>query len=318
MEIVSLFAGCGGLCHGFERSGFTIAYANENNKDVWATYEGFHPGTHLDRRDIRDVGGVPSCTGIIGGPPCQSWSEAGKQRGAGDDRGRLFWDYIRLLGLARPQFFVIENVAGILHKKHSQTLQGFLGAIEELGYTISHRLLNAADYGVPQDRERVFFVGYRNDTGLVLDFNKVAKTRRVTLKDAIGDLQGNAIGSRGSCTTWGHEYWVGGYSPMYMSRNRVRTWSEQSFTIQASARQTPQHPQSGKMIKVDRDRFAFNSKSAIPHRRLSVRECLRIQTFPDTFVLRTDRIDAAYRMVGNAVPPLLAEAIARVIKNDLN
>jgi DNA (cytosine-5)-methyltransferase 1 len=318
MNVVSLFAGCGGLCEGFRRSGFTISYANEKSKDVWATYEGFHPDTYLDRRDIQEVKSLPHCDGLIGGPPCQSWSEAGKQRGAEDDRGRLFLDYIRLLGLARPRFFVIENVSGILHKKHEQTLQGFLGAIKELGYAISHRLLNAADFGVPQDRERVFFVGYRHDTGLMFDFNEVRMTRRVTLRDAIGDLQGKAIGSTGSCTQWGHEYWIGGYSSMYMSRNRVRDWDEQSFTIQASARQTPQHPQSGKMVRVDRDRFEFNPKSAIPHRRLSVREGLRIQTFPDTFELRTERIDAAYRMVGNAVPPLLAEAIARIIGCDLS
>lgn len=120
LNIVSLFAGCGGLDLGFIQASFKTVWANEWDKEIWQTYEANHADTFLDRRDIREVcsNNIPECIGIVGGPPCQSWSEAGKQKGIKDDRGRLFLEYVRILQEKQPSFFLAKNVSGMLHKKH--------------------------------------------------------------------------------------------------------------------------------------------------------------------------------------------------------
>ena len=112
MKIVSLFAGCGGLDYGFERAGFDVIWANEFDETIHATYRHNHPNTILNTQDIRSIRGedVPDCDGIIGGPPCQAWSEGGKQRGMEDPRGQLFLEYIRIVREKHPKFFLIENV----------------------------------------------------------------------------------------------------------------------------------------------------------------------------------------------------------------
>ncbi|MEQ9358508.1 MAG: DNA (cytosine-5-)-methyltransferase [Coleofasciculus chthonoplastes F2-STO-03] len=109
--IVSLFSGCGGLDLGFRQAGFNVVWANEYDKDMWQTYQRNHPDTFLDRRDIRHVpsADIPDCFGIIGGLPCQSWSEAGTQKGINDDRGRLFLEYIRILKDKQPRFFLADG-----------------------------------------------------------------------------------------------------------------------------------------------------------------------------------------------------------------
>ena len=120
MKIVSLFSGCGGLDLGFEKAGFNVIWANEYDKSIHATYRLNHPHTILNIKDIRLVESkdIPDCDGIIGGPPCQSWSEGGKQRGIEDPRGKLFLEFIRIVADKKPKFFVIENVRGILEEKH--------------------------------------------------------------------------------------------------------------------------------------------------------------------------------------------------------
>ncbi len=118
MNIISFFAGCGGLDLGFTQAGLKTVWANEWDREIWQTYEVNHPDTHLDRRDIRKISSsdIPDCLGIVGGPLCQSWSEAGKQKGIKDDRGRLFLEYIRILQDKQPLFFLVKNVSGMLHK----------------------------------------------------------------------------------------------------------------------------------------------------------------------------------------------------------
>ena len=111
-KVISLFSGCGGLDLGFKKAGFEIIWANEYDEDIWETYRFNHPNTYLDTRDIRDIpiSEIPVCDGIIGGPPCQAWSEGGKMLGLNDERGLLFYDYIRILNASKPLFFVVENV----------------------------------------------------------------------------------------------------------------------------------------------------------------------------------------------------------------
>ncbi len=124
-KIVSLFSGAGGLDLGFKQAGYDVIWANEFDKDIWETYEKNHPETILDKRNILKIPAneVPDCDGIIGGPPCQSWSEAGAARGIKDKRGQLFFDFIRLLEAKQPKFFLAENVSGMLISKHNEALK---------------------------------------------------------------------------------------------------------------------------------------------------------------------------------------------------
>ena len=325
LNIVSFFAGCGGLDLGFALAKFKTIWANEWDREIWQTYELNHPGTYLDRRDIREISSsdIPDCIGIVGGPPCQSWSEAGKQKGIKDDRGRLFFEYIRILRDKQPLFFLAENVSGMLHKKHSSALKNIIAAFEEAGYQVSFKLLDAVNFGVPQNRKRVIFVGFRQDLERTFNFEILSEQPTQMLKDAIWDLRESALAAKeknqtnDACLIPNHEYATGGFSSMYMSRNRVRSWHEPSFTIQASGRHAPIHPQANKMINVGKDKFIFDPNSPYPYHRLSVRECARIQTFPDNFIYYYQNLNAGYKMIGNAVPVNLSKALANAIKEQL-
>lgn len=329
MKLVSFFAGAGGLDLGFAKAGFDIIWANEYDREIWETYEKNHPHTHLERRSIADIPSeeVPGCDGIIGGPPCQSWSAAGALRGLQDKRGQLFFEFIRILADKQPRFFLAENVAGMLLPSNRKALENIKALFQECGYTLSFKLLNASDFGVPQDRKRVFFVGYRQDLGLQFDFPAPltpARQDKVTLRQAIGDLADSAIPARAKyhangtdCRVPNHEYLTGGFSSIYLSRNRVRSWDEVSFTIQAGGRHAPLHPQAPKMLLVGPDQRAFAPGHEHLYRRLSVRECARIQTFPDDFIFHYKAVAAGYKMIGNAVPVELGRAIATKIKADL-
>lgn len=324
MNIVSFFAGAGGLDLGFQKAGFNVIWANEFDKEIWKTYESNHPDTILDKRSITDIPAeeVPDCDGIIGGPPCQSWSEAGAARGIKDKRGQLFYDFIRILEEKQPKFFLAENVSGMLISKHSEALEGIKELFRNagVGYELSFKMLNAADYNVPQDRKRVFFIGIRNDLNFKYEFPK-NKFSKINLEKAIYDLKDNVIPAQefnktnaSKCKVPNHEYMIGGFSSMYMSRNRVRGWDEQSFTIQAGGRHAPLHPQAPKMKFIEKDRRIFVPGKEDLYRRLSVRECARIQTFPDDFIFHYDKIAAGYKMIGNAVPVNLAKILALSIK----
>jgi len=320
MNVISLFAGAGGLDKGFEKVGFNVVWANEYDSTIWKTYEENHSAP-LDRRDIRQIesGEIPDCDGVIGGPPCQSWSEAGALRGIDDARGKLFFEFIRILHDKKPKFFLAENVSGMLSVRHREAVQYIVRMFESAGYTVYIELLNAADYGVPQDRKRVFYVGIRSDLKSKFIFPP-RRMEKITLQQAIGDLKDNALPAVNkyktngdSCIVPNHEYMTGGFSSIYMSRNRVRSWDEQSFTIQAGARHAPIHPQAPKMKFIEQNMREFIKGSEHLYRRLSVRECARIQTFPDSFKFYYNNISDAYKMIGNAVPVRLASYMAKAI-----
>lgn len=324
MKIASLFAGAGGLDLGFKRAGFDVVWANEYDSTIWQTFEANFPGTTLDRRSIVDVpaSAIPDVDGIVGGPPCQSWSEAGARRGITDKRGQLFYEYIRILNEKQPKFFLAENVSGMLHPQHKDALASIIASFEDAGFVVSWKLLNANDYEVPEDRKRVIIVGYRKDLGLRFQHPEPLQARLV-LRDAIGDLP-NAVPALDKNKTNGdnvlvanHEYMTGGFSTIYMSRNRVRSWEEPSFTIQAGGRHAPIHPQAPAMELVEKDVRRFVPGQENLYRRLSVRECARIQTFPDDFVFHYRDVGDGYKMVGNAVPVQFAFHLARQIAEDM-
>ncbi len=327
MKIVSFFAGAGGLDLGFEQAGYNVVWANEYDKDIWATYEKNHRKTVLDRRSIVKIESeeVPECDGIIGGPPCQSWSEAGALRGIKDKRGQLFYDFIRILEAKQPRFFLAENVSGMLQPRHAEALKNIKEMFRNagIGYELSFKLLNASDFGVPQDRKRVFFIGLRKDLNKKFKFPN-PREDKINLESAIGDLKHNALPALpnnrtngNQCDVLNHEYMIGGFSSMFMSRNRVRSWDEQSFTIQAGGRHAPLHPQAPKMKFIEQNKREFVPGSEHLYRRLSIRECARIQTFPDNFEFVYSHVAAGYKMIGNAVPVRLAKHLAQAIKTQL-
>lgn len=329
MNVISLFSGCGGLDLGFERAGFNIPVANEFDKTICPTFKANHPNTKLLEGDIRKITKenikqyiVGRVDGIIGGPPCQSWSEAGSLRSMEDERGQLFLDYIRILKEFKPKFFLAENVSGMLANRHSEAVQNILKLFEDTGYDVSLTLVNAKNYGIAQDRKRVFYIGFRKDLKIKFEFPKGSTEddeKKITLRDIIWDLQGTAVpaadkNKHNPDAINNNEYFTGAFSTIFMSRNRVRSWDEQGFTVQASGRQCQLHPQAPKMVKFGKNDYRFVEGKEHLYRRMTIREIARVQGFPDDFKYIYKNTDVAYKMIGNAVPVNLAYEIALGIK----
>lgn len=343
VNVISLFSGCGGLDLGVELAGlsavigeekvlhafknkrdydaireesiFHTIYSNDLFKEANESYKLNFPSTFQHELDIRKIKEFPKADLVLGGFPCPGFSEAGP-RLIDDERNFLYIHFIRCLLQARPFAFIAENVKGMLTLGKGEVINQIIQDFSSAGYKVKFKLVNARDYGVPQQRERVFIVGIRNDMECEYDFPAPShgkgngKLPYITLKDAIGDLESDP-----------GEWFEGGYSPMYLSRNRKKKWTDQSFTIQASGRQAPLHPSGPEMIKIDKDHWDLPGNESL-HRRLSVKEIARIQTFPDWFQFsdggnkdssKNNRLNKQYKQIGNAVPVNLAKAIAMPI-----
>lgn len=319
MKIASFFSGCGGLDLGFKEAGYDIIWANDNATSVKATFQHNFPETNFNDANINNLSleDIPNdAIGFIGGPPCQSWSNAGKGRGFEDPRGKVFLTFIKILKEKQPLFFVAENVKGIMAIRNKDSFEKIEQSFKDAGYDLWVKCLNANDYDVPQKRERVFFIGFREDLKINYHFPTPLQ-EKPCVSDAIRNLQDSAVSMGGQPIINAHEYWVGSYSYIYMSRNRVLDWNQPSYTIQASGRQTSIHPMAPKMEKVMKDVFRFIPGNENQYRRLTARECARIQTFPDTFEFIYQNLNDAYKMIGNAVPVRLAYHIAVSIQNTL-
>lgn len=332
MNVISLFSGCGGLDLGFEKAGFDIPVANEFDKKIWETFKINHPKTKLIEGDVRKITKEDiapyiegEVDGIIGGPPCQSWSEAGALRGIDDERGQLFFDYIRILKDFKPKFFLAENVSGMLADRHSDAVKNILHLFDEAGYDVSLTMVNAKDYGVAQERKRVFYIGFRKDLGIKFTFPEGSTKdddKKITLRDVIWDLQDTALpaaekNKRNPAAVNNNEYFTGAYSTIFMSRNRVKSWDEQAFTVQASGRQCQLHPQAPKMVNYGKNDCRFVEGKESLYRRMTIREVARVQGFPDDFKFIYEETDMGYKMIGNAVPVNLAKEIAIAIRQTL-
>lgn len=298
MEVVSLFSGCGGMDLGFEDAGFNVIWSNDFNDDACDTYlDNF--GLEPERGDIRQITTFPKADVLVGCYPCQGFSLYGKRRKT-DPRNYLFREFARAISAVRPKYFVAENVKGLLYGYGKDLFKEMLSTYKRRGYNVSYKLLNAKDYGVPQDRERVFIVGVRKDLNRTYEFPDATHgpdlKKHVTIRDAIGDFSKPKKG----------EVFEGGFSSHYMSRNRKKKWDEVSFTIQASGRHAPLHPSGGKMKKVGKDVCIFGKS---PNRRFSFKEAAVIQSFPRTFGF-SGLLNSKYQQIGNAVPPGLASVIA--------
>ena len=212
----------------------------------------------------------------------------------------------------------------MLAARHSEAVKGFMQLFDDAGYDVNLKMLNANDFDVPEDRDRVFYIGFRKDLK-INDFEYPKPLEhKPTLREAIWDLKDNAIPALvhnktngDKCQVPSHEYFIGSYSPIFMLRNRVRQWDEPGFTVQASGRQCQLHPQAPKMIKIEKNKQIFVPGKEDLYRRMTVREVARVQTFPDDFKFIYDDVNIGYKMIGNAVPVNLAYHVASQIKNTL-
>jgi len=304
MKAISIFSGGGGMDLGFKKAGIEIIFGNDIDKRACETYE-----KNFDLKpvlsDIRKIKKFPKADILIACNPCQGFSEIGL-REENDPRNTLYKEIFRCLRQVKPKFVVVENVKGLIKLYQGKFFKRILNNFKRHGYDVKWQILNAKDYGVPQNRERVFIVATRKKLNLDYQFPKPTHGTNskpyVTLKDTISDLPKPKES----------EYcWQKGWPFFYMSRNRRRKWNEVSFTIQTLGENIPLHPSCPPMKFKEKDRFVF-TKSKKYYRRLSTRECARIQTFPDSFKFVGGKM-SQYRVIGNAVPPLLAKKIAKSI-----
>jgi DNA (cytosine-5)-methyltransferase 1 len=334
-RLISLFSGCGGLDLGFVNAGFNLVWANDFDADAQAIHEknaeefGF---CKIDTRDILTVGEdeIPSGDILTAGFPCQPFSNAGNRKGVHDSRGMLYKECLRIIEDKMPKVIVFENVKGLLSTKYidgrnlSEVIVEDLSSIGNIGYKVVSKLVNASDYGVPQNRQRVLFVGVRKDLGVTFEFPQTQSKQNLSLRyildipeeipdqvDWVFSPQAldmiDFIPEGGSWKDVPYEHLAPRFQKIsdnmkkYHSPNFYRRFSRDEIcgTITASAQ-----PENCGIIH------------PTENRRYTIREVARIQTFPDKFRFVTDTprdITAMYKVIGNAVPVTLAQVIATAI-----
>lgn len=348
-QLLDLFCGCGGFSLGFEWAGFESVLAVDIWKDAVKTYN-FNRGKEIAiEKDLRELDSDyihdlqekhTNIVGIIGGPPCQGYSIVGK-REIDDERNFLYLEYFRMVSVINPKFFVIENVKGLLHMNGGLFVEDIYKRFGELGYRISHKLLRASDYGIPQKRERVFFVGIRNDISEEeFVFPKPLGTL-VTTSDALSDLPSldnrqtyedtyeypvEALNEYQAFMRKNSEY-IHNHHHTNHSEKTVEIvsmvpdggdirdlppeyWSVRKYNA-AFKRMDSQLPAA--TVDTGHRNYFHYQENRIP----TVRENCRIQSFPDDFIIQGPKTNQ-YKQVGNAVPPLLSYHIANEIKKHID
>lgn len=306
-KAISLFTGCGGSDAGLIAAGFEVVMANDFLPYAAEVYSANLPETDYVISNICDVKKFPRADLLVGCYPCQGFSQGGA-RDVGRDVNYLFREFGRALRKVRPKAFVVENVSGLTRADNKQLFDMQLRNFRAAGYSVTWRLLNAANFGVPQERLRVIIVGVRTSLGIKYEFPKPTHgTQRrpfITIADALKGLPSWPAG----------EFNDEPFHWYYMSRDRRRNWNEVSKTIVSRARHMPLHPISPRMVRVGPDCYRFESRARA--RRFSYREAAVLQgfsrdlVFPDSCGMYT-----RYKVVGNAVPPPLFAAVARSLKN---
>lgn len=325
MRIVSFFSGCGGLDLGFRQAGFDIVWANDSDSAICDTYMYNHPETKLLIADFMDIDPqlVPDCDGFIGGPPCRSWNSKWKMEGLENEHGQLFLKYIDMVVAKQPKFFAFENGIELSQSIFKYVFIIFLDKLDKAGYVVKWKLLDAVDYQVPQNRKNLFIVGFRKNLGVTYEFPAPTCSKPIPLRHAIGDIIGRPTYYKKGEPLLpnpilpNHDLLIPSFTRYYLKGNRRRNWKRPSLTIPASERCLPLHPSSPEMIFIAHSKWEFQTEKENKYRKLSVRECARIQTFPDSFIFQGSDIDAQYKMTGNAVPPRLGFILAKSIKEAL-
>ena len=301
---VSLFCGAGGLDMGFDRAGFRTLWANDFDAYACKTHQNWS-NAEVVCGDISkvDVETIPDSDVILGGFPCQGFSLSGPRK-IDDSRNALYKHYVKIVAAKKPKIFVGENVKGLLTMGDGQIIEAIIEEFSACGYNVFYKLVNAKDFGVPQDRERVIICGFRKDLGIKSFDLQIPDVEITTLREALADLP----------EAKAEEVCDAPYSSRYMSRNRKRDWNQVSYTIPAMAKQVTLYPGSPDMEKVDKDVWKFGSNGVT--RRLSWREAAAIQTFPKELEFYGD-ITSKYKQIGNAVPVKLAEYVALQLREIL-
>lgn len=319
-KVVSLFSGCGGLDLGFiggfsifnrfyEKHPFNVIWANDIYKQAVETYRA-NIGNHIIEGDITKIPNEHLPTEadvVIGGFPCQDFSVAGKRQGITVKRGQLYLELKRVIDHIKPKIFVAENVEGLVNMEKGVILETIKNDFSKSGYKVEHHLLHAADYGVPQIRKRVFIIGIRNE--IDIKFKPPITTHSdnwMTAKEAIDDLWGKENDE----TILNHsQVSKAKFYPGKRMQGNTRIKADQpSVTIRAE--------HHGNIEAHYRTYNETDSENMEHWRRLTVRECARIQSFPDSFEFK-GAATHTYKQVGNAVPPVLGWHVAKSVKDVL-
>lgn len=314
LSVLSLFAGCGGLDLGFQgnfhslgknypRNPFQVVWANEKEPQATETYR-HNLGEHIHCKLIQDVRNeeLPYADVVLGGFPCQDFSVCGKLGGLTVERGRLYLEMKRVIETVKPILFVAENVKNLLYMENGLVFQTIKEDFASAGYTMYHHLFHAADYGVPQNRERVFLIGVRNDVPIIPYLPLETRTPEtwVTSKEAVDDL-------------WGKEDNPTILNHKMISRCKFVAGRKTQGNVRIKADKVSPTIRSEHHGNIEGHYRTTGDESDVTNwRRLSVRECARLQTFPDSFLFKRTATEA-YKQIGNAVPPVLAWHIARAL-----
>lgn len=322
---IDLFSGSGGFSLGFDWAGYENIFSVEYDHEICETYRYNFPSHNLlecDIRTLKDETILKLTEGkivdvIIGGPPCQGFSMAGNigRQFVDDPRNHLFKEFVRIVGLIKPKCFVMENVARLYTRLHGQTKDEIIGHFEKLGYLVEAKVVCASEYGVPQNRNRVLFIGKRTDNFLDhIVFPKKVIGKPKTIKEAIEKYPPLESGQTSR---------VPNHDAMDHSEQMLK---KMSYVKDGGGREDiPEdiRPQKGdirKYIRYDSSKPSIcitGDMRKVFHyeqnRALTVRELAAIQTYPDSYIFLGSKIKQQ-QMVGNSVPPILAQAIAEAVK----
>lgn len=308
MTIISLFSGAGGLDLGLQQAGNNIIWANDIDPDAVATYRK-NIGSHIIEADIKniDISSMPNADVVVGGFPCQGFSMANMKRNIDDERNLLYIFFYRTIKQKQPKFFIAENVKGILSLGGGVIVRQIINDFNKAGYIVETHKVNMADYGVPQHRERVLFIGQRKDLGdkMLYKFPETTHSKDgklLPLWKSIKSALDNASICKDDPNNYGSSYKL---TPRNFTAHRITDPNKPSPTILARG--------NGK-----------GGVCAIPHyngeRRLTIRESAIIQTFPINFVF-IGKMGSCYRQIGNAVPVdfgrILGKELIRVENEEL-
>ncbi|EGO8853236.1 DNA (cytosine-5-)-methyltransferase [Enterococcus faecalis] len=334
LNTISLFSGAGGLDLGLIQAGFNIVFANDIYKPAIENYA--HNIGNISEADIREINSkdLPDADVVVGGFPCQPFSNAGNRLGTDDDRGNLYLDVIRIIKEKKPKIVVMENVRGLLSMKNkdgSKLIDTITSLLESTspGYKVNYRLLKASDYGVPQHRFRVIIVGIRKDLGFTYQF---PEPKEVDIsKLTVGNIIKVPKETPNSEDIW----------PLSPQSQQLIEWIPEG----GSWKNVPYEKLPDRLKKIRDDMKKYHSPNfyrrfgrneingtitaaatpensgilhPIENRRYSVREIARIQSFPDNYIFVGSSVSAKYKVIGNAVPPKLAKIIGDSIVKQLS
>jgi DNA (cytosine-5)-methyltransferase 1 len=300
-KAISLFSGCGGSDLAVQRCGFDIVWANDMWDAASQTYRDNIKDSKIDIGDISEFRAFPKADLLVGCYPCRGYSQGGR-RDPEDPTNYLYRHFDRVLRLALPKAFVVENVNGMAYGENRTLLMNQVYRYRMAGYRVRWKVLDAKDYGVAQTRKRVFIVGIRSDIDATYEFpapthGPEGNKPYVTQFDAIGAMPKWPEG----------EFNTEPFHWYYLSRKRRHPWKQPSPCIVGHWRHVPLHPMSPPLKRIDTDHWRFSREGRA--RRLSYRECAALQGFPSTFVWNRGTVRERFQMIGNAVPPPLFESV---------